>query len=174
MTDLLTADGREVWDYAMARYRPGAWDHWGTLRDEIVRQCRAKWEAELADAEREVAWQAASDAFFAGWSASRAEERVGETLDEARDRYLRRVHPPATPRSVTLSDGRVVEWMAWDSRRGVNGPHYTLDLITNYGRQGCESRQCFASLDDMRIKVALTYADWQAIDKAFAATVEGR
>lgn len=120
----------------------------------------------LADAEREAA-RKAWDAAREYWWEHGFNGRGG--VDIARNTYLAREYPE-TRECVLLSDGRVVEWMQWDTRRGVSNER-TLDLVTNKGKPGCESRRCYKSLDDMRATTTLTWADWQLIDKAFAEAV---
>lgn len=94
--------------------------------------------------------------------------------DEARDRYpapsasAEPVTPSAPEPSVTLSDGRVVEWTLWEYRNGVECARKTLDLVTNKNKTGCESHQCFESLAELREKVLLPWRDWVRIDAVFA------
>mgnify|MGYP003653256241 CR=1 FL=1 len=139
MTDLLTTNADEIVH------------HFVTLRDEIVRQARAKWEAELVEAKRQAAWDALTACDFNG--------QYTDAL------LYRNRHYAPMPRSVTLSDGSVVTPGSY----GVPGGQCWLFRDTPTG----ERKNVTLGQWPQLLRATDTGTDFDAV-KQFAATVEAR
>lgn len=164
--DMLNASEYDLWEWAVKR--AGAENAATYIRDETLKALQKPGTPEMGRADLARAeLKGAHDAL------TRYADSLGPAIN-ARDvaermsvlAFRDREYPAPKPAECRLSDGRVVEWNEWETPL----PHRTIDIVTNKGRAGCESRRCFKSLEDMRTMAALPYADWQLIDKAFAAT----
>lgn len=149
MSDLLTADVHDL--RARILHNTPLTD----LRDEIVRQARAKWESELAEVKRQAAWDALGEYCESEHSDEETSCRYEKALCSVR-RFRDRHYAPA-PRSVTLSDGSVVTLVRDSFVRSYSSP---------------AGRRCSTYWNHI-LTTEDTGTDFDAL-KAFAASVEAR